>query len=96
MDLIYKKALDVLNKDEYLEKKYDIAIDKGTYDAIALSLVDPKQKRLLYKEFLVDTLKKNSESIFIITSCNWTTPELIAFFTSDKGKSFLLFIIFSK
>ncbi len=79
------KILDVLNKNEYLEKKYDIAIDKGTYDAISLSPVDTRTKRLFYKDFLCETLKKNSESIFIITSCNWTTSELIEFFTSDKG-----------
>jgi hypothetical protein len=67
-----------------MENIFDIAIDKGTYDAIALQS-DPKIKRLKYKEFLCKTLKPNNDSLFIITSCNWTTKELTEFFTSNNG-----------
>lgn len=67
-----------------MDKKFDIAIDKGTYDAIALCPIDPKAKRYLYKEFLFKIMK--NQAIYVITSCNWTSKELNDFFTEDKGK----------
>ena len=82
------KVMDVLDKSQYPTKKFDIAVDKGTYDAIGLCPEDPKLKRYAYKEFLCNILKK--ESIFIITSCNWTSAELIQFFTEEKGKEILV------
>lgn len=92
-DSICKKAgfsvrfdvVDVLT--EKMNEQYDIAIDKGTYDAIGLSPIDPKEKRYQYKAFVKSILKNNS--IFLITSCNWTANELVEFFTQDKGKIFL-------
>jgi hypothetical protein len=90
-DSICKKAgfsvrfdvVDVLT--ERMSEHYDIAIDKGTYDAIGLSPVEPKQKRYQYKDFVKSILKNNS--IFLITSCNWTANELVEFFSEDKGKN---------
>ncbi|CAF1127719.1 unnamed protein product [Brachionus calyciflorus] len=77
------KVVDVLNKEENLNsKKYDIAIDKGTYDAIGLCPDDPRTKRYLYKEFLLRVLA--NDSLFIITSCNWTSKELENFFTESN------------
>jgi len=77
------KVMDVLDKSQYPSKKFDIAIDKGTYDAIALCPDNSKAKRLQYKEFLCNILKPNG--LFIITSCNWTSAELIEFFTKENG-----------
>jgi hypothetical protein len=65
-------------------EKFDLAIDKGTYDAIALSPVDPKAKRYQYKKYLCSVLKQQRDSLFIITSCNWTTEELVDFFTENN------------
>ncbi len=79
--------MDVLNKDEYEKylNKFDIGIDKGTYDAIGLCPSEPKTKRYLYKEFVRSILKENA--YFIICSCNWTSNELIEFFTQDQGRN---------
>lgn len=75
----------MLDKNQYDKiSNVNVGIDKGTYDAIALCPDDPKTKRQLYKQFLVDILNQTN-AIFIITSCNWTHDELVNFFTKDKG-----------
>lgn len=81
--------MDVLDVNQY-EKlgKFDVGIDKGTYDAIALSPDDPKTKRHAYKTFIVNILEPN-RSVFVITSCNWTREELTSFFTKDNGIDFI-------
>ncbi|MFH4975842.1 hypothetical protein AB6A40_002551 [Gnathostoma spinigerum] len=67
---------DVLEKCSLGE--FDIAIDKGTWDAISLS--DSRSARLnAYKSFLSDLLKNNG--IFILTSCNYTSEELVEDFS---------------
>jgi len=75
--------MDVLDKSQYPSKKFDIGIDKGTYDAIALCPDNSKEKRHMYKQFLCSILKPNG--LFIITSCNWTSAELIEFFTKENS-----------
>lgn len=82
VDIKYK-VVDVLDKEQFNSVKFDIAIDKGTYDAIALNPENPTEKRMLYKDFVRRVLKENGT--FIITSCNWTYEELVNFFTQDKG-----------
>ena len=81
------RVTDVLDINEKNLEKFDIAIDKGTYDAISLCPDDSKSKRYLYKEYLRKMLKKNS--IFIITSCNWTCQELQDFFNQKDGIIFI-------
>lgn len=82
VDIKYE-VVDVLDKEQFNSVKFDIALDKGTYDAIALNPDNPMEKRMLYKDFVRRVLKENG--IFIITSCNWTYVELVNFFTQDKG-----------
>jgi len=86
--LINYSVVDVMDKTQFNEIKFNVAIDKGTYDAIALNPDDAKMKRFLYKEFLVRILM--SDGLFIITSCNWSFDELVQFYTSDNGNDFLL------
>ncbi|KAJ3341956.1 hypothetical protein HDU93_003777 [Gonapodya sp. JEL0774] len=60
---------------------FDLAVDKGTYDAICLSPENaeappgsaPKEK---YFRVAASLLKPNAR--FLITSCNWTQDEIIA------------------
>ena len=66
------------NSAELLRKKYDICLDKGTYDAVSLCPDDSKGKRLKYAENLNEIL--SDEGIFVITSCNWTQKELVEHF----------------
>ena len=77
--------MDVLNREEWTPwlGKFAVAYDKGTYDAIGLSPDQPKHKRRVYKEFVKHVLAK--DGLFIITSCNWTLDELVAFFTTNQN-----------
>lgn len=54
--------------------KFDICLDKGTYDAISLCSGNPGEKRKKYIENLNKLLVKGG--VFIIVSCNWTSEEL--------------------
>ncbi|CAL8126318.1 unnamed protein product [Orchesella dallaii] len=57
--------------------KYDVCLDKGTFDAISLC-PDLPQSEARSKYFTNVVNLMTDESIFILTSCNWTTPELIS------------------
>ncbi|CDK28070.1 unnamed protein product [Kuraishia capsulata CBS 1993] len=65
--------------------EFDILLDKGTLDAIALSedLYENNTKRghLVYPKCVAPLLKKGG--IALITSCNFTTEELISIMTTD-------------
>jgi EEF1A lysine methyltransferase 2 len=50
----------------------------GTYDAISLHPDNPKTKRTLYIKNVLELLNENS--LFVITSCNWTEKELMESF----------------
>lgn len=54
--------------------KYDILLDKGTYDAISLN-TKAKDSRSKYIKNVHSSL--SSDGVFIIVSCNWTENELI-------------------
>lgn len=77
---------DVLNFQA--KDQYQLIIDKGTFDAIALS-----NNRSEAKEKYIQTLKKillpSPFSYFVITSCNFTKAELLVIF---QGISKSLFI----
>ncbi|CCD22404.1 Efm4p NDAI_0A02460 [Naumovozyma dairenensis CBS 421] len=67
--------------------KFDIVLDKGTLDAIALSgikLEDDKTVVDVYGSIVENLLEK--DSIFLITSCNFTQEELIKTVETDKLK----------
>ena len=53
-------------------------IDKGTYDAISLKPEDAMSARQAYRT----TVKRlmDQDSLFSLTSCNWTKDELVDFF----------------
>ncbi|KAJ1964643.1 Protein-lysine N-methyltransferase efm4, partial [Dispira parvispora] len=61
--------------------QWDLALDKGTFDAISLAdgsseaTQDPKRQ---YVEAICDLLQDNGT--LLITSCNWTQEELVKLF----------------
>lgn len=67
-------------KKELKSNYFDVAIDKGTFDAVCLypDGSDPQnvstQSRDLYLEHVHDLLKP--EGKLLITSCNWSSAEL--------------------
>lgn len=90
-------AVDFIsNPDWYLpDTPYQLAMDKGTYDAISLhpdqtqakkdGVAGPREK---YVEAVHRMMDPNG--LFLITSCNWTKEELIENFKQCKKISHLL------
>ena len=60
---------------------FDVCHDKGTYDAISLR-DDAAEARQKYLNTLNEIMVTNS--LFVITSCNWTLNELKAHFQKCK------------
>lgn len=90
-------AVDFIsNPDWYLPNTpYQLALDKGTYDAISLhpdqvqakkdGVPGPREKYVEAVHRMVDP-----NGLFLITSCNWTKEELIENFKQCKLKRDLL------
>lgn len=84
------RRVDILSKEEqFFEDNlgYDIILDKGTLDAIALnqdpiSSFDGKIGMEVYPIQVSKLMKANT--ILLITSCNFTENELIKIITNDK------------
>lgn len=67
------------------DSKFDIVIDKGTFDAISLSdqrTASGKKLNEIYAASVARYMKPGAK--LLITSCNWTTEELIQRLTADK------------
>ncbi|TDG40215.1 hypothetical protein AWZ03_013360 [Drosophila navojoa] len=75
LDINYKVA-DLTQSESLALGTYSIIHDKGTYDAVSLCPDDPKEKRNNYLS-TVSKLLQDDQSLFIITSCNWTEDELL-------------------
>lgn len=79
------KVLDLLDQNNIKKQlgttKYDIAHDKGTYDAVSLHPDNPNEKKNFYINHVHEMIAENG--LLILTSCNWTEEELI---TSFNGK----------
>jgi hypothetical protein len=63
---------------------WDVVLDKGTFDAISLSVEKDAHGRRIcegYKERVVPLVKEGG--IFLVTSCNWTEEELNSWFQGD-------------
>lgn len=61
-----------------LTRKYKVVLDKGTYDAISLMPGDSVSARKRYLQTVKELM--TVESLFSITSCNWTKDQLLDFF----------------
>lgn len=83
---------DILNDplnailDSPQTRGWDIVHDKGTFDAISLSdASDARGRRVCegYRDRALGLVREGG--YFIITSCNWTEPELKAWFAPSEG-----------
>lgn len=66
------EVCDFINNPNWTSQKFDIILDKGTLDAIALSTIPDAV--LKYKRSVLELMKPTSK--LIITSCNFTEEEL--------------------
>lgn len=83
------EQVDLLQKAcPFLSNKFDILLDKGTLDAIALNQ-DPIEEfdGKIGMEVYASQVEKmmSTGSIFLITSCNFTDAELKKIITSKTG-----------
>lgn len=76
VDIAYSVG-DVL-ADSLGSEKYDVVLDKGTYDAITLR-DDHEMSRTVYINNTYTCLKDNG--FLVIASCNWTEEELTSHLT---------------
>lgn len=70
----------------WLSTKFDAVLDKGTFDAISLSAETDTQGRRIcetYRDAVVPLIKK--DGFMVITSCNWTKEEVVAWFVAEDG-----------
>ena len=67
-----------LPADSCLRCRYQVCLDKGTFDAISLTPDGAAEARQAYKRNVKRLLQPSG--IFLITSCNWTKEELMEFF----------------
>ncbi|KAK9509362.1 hypothetical protein O3M35_006697 [Rhynocoris fuscipes] len=79
-DHIELKIADLTEENCHFEN-FNIALDKGTYDAICLNPDNAVFKQKNYIKNVSNLLC--TDGLFIITSCNWTEGELIKHFESD-------------
>jgi SAM-dependent methyltransferase len=63
---------------------WDVVLDKGTFDAVSLSEQRDEAGRRIcegYRDRVLQLLRPGG--IFLVTSCNWTEPELRGWFEGD-------------
>lgn len=72
---------DATQKYSCLTRPYKVCVDKGTYDAISLMPAGDKEARHSYLQTVKSIMTPNS--LLVLTSCNWTKEQLMAFFSSD-------------
>ncbi|KAH3679183.1 hypothetical protein WICMUC_001194 [Wickerhamomyces mucosus] len=79
------EIVDIYDNSWKPSKTFDIVLDKGTLDAIALSGLKFVEGTAveLYSSKIIKLLEK--DSILLITSCNFTEEELIKFITRQEG-----------
>ena len=83
--MIFQKG-DILESppgSECLKCRYDVCVDKGTYDAVGLGLDDPAGQTARYISNITQMLV--SGGLLILVSCNWTKDELIQHFSKGLG-----------
>lgn len=70
------QTLDILSEDVAHDDglKYDLLLDKGTYDAISLMEGFGPDVRQRYLTGTANLLKDNG--LFVIATCNWTDEEI--------------------
>ncbi|EPE07332.1 s-adenosylmethionine-dependent methyltransferase [Ophiostoma piceae UAMH 11346] len=95
-DMLEGSASDLLEDGEAKDKTdaaacWDLILDKGTFDAISLGNAQnttdaagaPRTPvEIRYRRQILNLLRAGGK--FLITSCNWTEPELCAWMVDDE------------
>lgn len=70
------KVIDMTAPETPDLAQYDVAIDKGTLDAILLC---SHEQRASKRQAYVNTVHRHVKSLLFLVSCNWTKAELLQF-----------------
>jgi len=85
--LLYVKVWDLLGSDPCPgQVPFDVALDKGTYDAVGLS-ANGVEDRKTYVDKIHSILRPGG--LLVITSCNYTEPELLSQFSKSMLVKYL-------
>ncbi|RFU26812.1 hypothetical protein B7463_g9517, partial [Scytalidium lignicola] len=82
-DIMSQSPADVV-LDGHTPNGWDVVLDKGTFDAISLSEERDSEGRRIcegYMERVVPLIRDGG--VLLVTSCNWTEEELVAWFKGD-------------
>jgi hypothetical protein len=71
-------SIDILHVNSKIIGTFDCIIDKGTFDSISL-MKEAEEYKIIYLNNILSLMKSNS--MFLITSCNWTKEEIVSFFS---------------
>jgi len=83
LDSVTVDRADILDLDMKFCDRFEVAIDKGTLDAISLTPEDQRQAIATYAANVAKLLKSKEKTYLLITSCNWTIDELTNHLASD-------------
>ena len=74
-------TLDILDEQSIAKfsDKFQVIVDKGTFDAISLSESAARDKELYVRH---SSLMMAEGALLLLTSCNWTESELVTHFSS--------------
>ena len=74
-------TLDILDEQSIskFSDKFQVIVDKGTFDAISLSETAARDKELYVRH---SSLMMGEGALLLLTSCNWTESELVTHFSS--------------
>ena len=64
--------------------RFDLCLDKGTYDAISLRDASDPTDRKMYATSVHSLL--SDQGRLVITSCNWTKEQLVLHFESGENR----------
>ncbi|RUS77094.1 hypothetical protein EGW08_015149 [Elysia chlorotica] len=78
-DILCPKSVSTLTKDG--SNRFDLCLDKGTYDAISLRDPTEPTDRRKYAVHVHSLL--NEQGLLVITSCNWTKDQLVLHFEKE-------------
>jgi hypothetical protein len=77
---------DLLSPEHSPSRTFSVLLDKGTFDAISLSSTEDANGRRISEQYRARILPFLADNgLLILTSCNWTEPELRSWFEKDDG-----------
>ena len=75
------QVMDIISAETSALGQFDVAIDKGTLDAILLCAAEQRPSK---RQAYLQTVHQHVKDLLFLVSCNWTRTELMDFFHPSK------------